>query len=54
MNKIKIFFKNLFRKGKPCMYCRLKTESVRRLPGRAYTYRVCDECYEKNKLDFTI
>lgn len=54
MNKIKVFFKNLFRKGKPCMYCRLKTESVRRLPGSVYTYRVCDECYEKNKLDLTL
>ena len=41
MNKIKFFFKNLFRKGKPCIYCGLKTQDFHRLPGHVYSYRIC-------------
>jgi len=47
MKKIKLFFKNLFRKGKPCIYCGLKTTDVRRIPGQAYPYRICEKCYKK-------
>ncbi len=47
MNKIKLFFKNLFRKGKPCIYCKLKTTDIRRLPGHAYSYRICERCYKR-------
>ena len=45
MKKIKLFFKNLFRKGKPCIG--LKTTDVRRIPGHAYPYRICEKCYKK-------
>ena len=51
MNKLKLFFKNLFRKGKPCMYCGLKTESMHHVRGSIYTYRICDKYAERETLD---
>lgn len=44
MNKIKLFFKNLFRKGKPCIYCKLKTQDVRRLLEQAKANPMCVSC----------
>lgn len=36
MKKIKLFFKNLFRKGKPCIYCGLKTTNIHKIPGSIF------------------
>lgn len=51
MKKIKLFFKNLFRKGKSCMYCGLKTESMHCVQGSTYRYRICDKCAERETLE---
>lgn len=46
---IKNFFKNFFRKGRPCVYCGLKTQCLGYVYGSAYAYRVCEECQTKLK-----
>lgn len=47
MMKLKTFFKNLFRKGRPCVYCGLKTQCLGRVYGSAYAYRVCEDCQQQ-------
>ena len=46
---IKTFFKNFFRKGRPCVYCGLKTQCLVHLNGSVYRYRVCEECQTEIK-----
>jgi hypothetical protein len=43
---IKNFFRNFFRKGRPCIYCGLKTRNLGHVFGSIHVYRVCEKCQE--------
>lgn len=38
--------RNIFRKGRPCIYCGLKTQCLGHVFGSIHVYRVCEKCQE--------
>ena len=40
---------NLFRPGKPCMYCGYNTKNLCRVNHSIYRYRICKNCAAKNQ-----